>query len=74
MTLAEIKSSDKEFLNSEDVAECIGCMPYSITAQAKENPARLGFAVNVIGARVRIPRRAFLHWIQYGNAPVIAKD
>ena len=74
MTITEMQASEKEFLTPEEVAGGIGCLAYSITSQAKDNPARLGFAVNVIGTRVRIPRRAFLHWMQYGNAPVMLKD
>ena len=74
MTLQEMRDSTKEFLTPEEVAGCIGCMPYSITSQAKEDATRLGFAVTVIGTRVRIPRRAFLHWVRFGNAPVFAES
>lgn len=74
MTLQEMRESTKEFLTPEDVAGFIGCMAYSITAQAKDDPMCLGFAVSVIGTRVRIPRRAFLHWLRFGNAPVFAES
>lgn len=73
MTLHEIESSDKDFLTPEDVREVLGCMPYTINLAAKEAPEKLGFAVSVMGTRVRIPRKAFLHWMNYGNAPVNGK-
>lgn len=71
MKYEEILTSEKDFLIPKDVAEVLGCKPYSINTQAKENPAKLGFPVTVMGANVRIPRLGFIRWMQYGNAPVI---
>ena len=71
MKYEEILTSDKDFLIPKDVAEVLGCDQYKINIQAKENPAKLGFPVCMIGARVRIPRLGFIRWMQYGNAPVI---
>ncbi len=71
MTMQEILRSDKDFLTPEDVREVLGCMPYSINVQAKEDPAKLGFPVIVIGTRVKIPRLGFIHFMTYGNAPVV---
>ena len=70
MTLQQIRESEKTFLAPSDVAEVLGCMPYSINLQVKEDPSKLGFATTLIGTRVRIPRAAFLHWLQYGNSPI----
>lgn len=70
MTLSEIMASDKDFLIPSDVAKVLRCDQYSINLQAKSDPARLGFPVCMMGSTVRIPRLAFLHWMQYGNAPV----
>ena len=66
MTYEEMLKSDKAFLLTEDVAELLGCKPYSINAQAQQDPAKLGFPVCVTGSRVRIPRLGFLHWMTYG--------
>ena len=57
MTLAEIRRSDLDFLYPKDVCEVLQCHPYSINVQAKEDPAKLGFPVTIIGTRVRIPFR-----------------
>lgn len=70
MTFQEIQASDKDFLTPEDVREVVGCMPYSINIQAKEDASKLGFPVSQIGTRVKIPRLAFIHWMLYGNAPI----
>lgn len=65
MTITEMQNSTKEFLNPEDIAEVLGCHPYSINRQAKSDNTKLGFTVSLIGTRVRIPRRAFLKWMGY---------
>lgn len=70
MTLHEMEESAKHFLTPEEVSEVLGCKPYTINCQAKADPSKLGFAVCLMGASVRIPRQAFLHWLRYGNAAV----
>lgn len=67
MTLSELQASTKDFLIPEDVADLIGCKPYSINVQAKADPSKLGFPVSLIGTRVKIPRLGFLYWMQYGT-------
>ena len=66
--LARIAASSKEMLSPADVAPVLGCHPYAINVAAKEDPARLGFPVCLIGNRVKIPRRAFLRWVGYEEA------
>lgn len=67
MTLQEIRESEKDFLVPEEVAPVLGCKPYTINLQAKEDPGKLGFPVAVLGTRVKIPRQGFLYWMTYGN-------
>lgn len=74
MTRSEIEASDLEFLTPEQAAEVIGCKPYAINVQAKEDPRRLGFPVCMIGTRVRIPRRAFLRWLDGGSPRAMSDD
>ena len=64
MTLDDIRSNPKEFLTPREGAPIIGCTPYTINIWAKQCPERLGFPVNIMGTRVRIPKRAFLRWIE----------
>ena len=70
MTFQQIRESDKNFLVPEDVAEVLGCKAYSINCQAKADPGKLGFPVCLMGSHVRIPRLAFIYWMQYGNAAI----
>lgn len=60
MTLEEMERCDREFLIPREVAEVLGCAPYSINIMAKQCPERLGFDVVMIGRRVKIPRRPFI--------------
>lgn len=74
MTRAEIEASALEFLTPEQASGLIGCNPYAINVQAKEDPAKLGFPVCVMGTRVRIPRRAFLRWLDGGTARAMTDE
>lgn len=56
-------ATGKAMLTPAEVAPVLGCHPYAINVQARENPAALGFPVCVIGRRVKIPRVAFLNWM-----------
>lgn len=70
MTLEQIEASKSDVLTTADVAEVLGCTPYSINLQAQRAPDSLGFPVIVSGTRVRIPREGFLFFMRYGR-PVI---
>ena len=67
MTLEQIMQSQKEMLTPKDVAEVLGCDPYNINVQVKEDITNgvnsFGFSVSMIGTRVKIPRRAFLRFM-----------
>lgn len=64
MTLQQIIESTKETLSPSEVAEVIGCDPYNITLQVREDKANgvnsFPFPTIRIGTRTKIPRRAFL--------------
>lgn len=63
MTLEEIRSTSKDMLTPTDVAPVLRCSPYTVTIAARKSPERLGFPVNVMGSRVRIPRLPFLAFV-----------
>lgn len=63
MTLSEIKNLNKDFLNPADIATFIGCSPQVLRVIARTHPEKLGFPVCVIRTRVRIPRLAFIKWL-----------
>lgn len=64
MTLEEIRASTKEILTCADVAPILMANPATIHGQAVERPELLGFPVIVAGRRVKIPRRAFLKFME----------
>jgi hypothetical protein len=64
MTLDEIRNSTKEVLTPADIADVLNADPQDIRVQAKRNPERLGFNVAVIGSRVKVPRLAFIRWVE----------
>lgn len=55
-----IMASDAVFLTAAEVGEAAGWSPDLIRAQARSEPASLGFPVTVLGARTYIPRIPFL--------------
>lgn len=65
--MEKIKSSTADFLTAADVAPVIGAHPQNIRTQAQADPDKLGFPVSVIGNRVRIPRLAFIKWVEGGK-------
>lgn len=68
MTLADIQSINKDFLNADDIADYIGADAQDIRDQCKRDPSKLGFPVIVCGSRVKIPKAGFVHFIKYGRA------
>ena len=64
MTLDEIRNSTKEVLTPAEIAEVLGCDPQDVRVAARVHPERLGFNVAVIGTRVKVPRRAFIRWME----------
>ena len=64
MTLDEIRNSTKEVLTPADIADVLNADPQDIRLTAKRCPERLGFPVCVIGTRTKIPRRAFIRWME----------
>lgn len=64
MTMQEIRESDKPMLTPADVAPVLGCDPQDIRVAARQRPDLLGFHFAVIGTRVKIPRVAFIRWME----------
>lgn len=67
MTLDEIRNSDKVLLTPKDVATALGIDEQGLRVQAHDCPERLGFPVTICGRKgrsVRIPRLAFIRWIE----------
>lgn len=57
---ARVRSMDKDMLVPADVADILGIAAVSISAQARKDPAMIGFPVMVVGTRTYIPKHSFL--------------
>ena len=64
MTLDKIRSLDREYLVPAEIAPILGCDPQDIRVAARQRPEWLGFPVCIIGSRVKVPRRAFIAWME----------
>ena len=64
MTLDKIRSLDREYLVPSEIAPILGCDPQDIRVAARQRPEGLGFPVCIIGSRVKVPRRAFIAWME----------
>lgn len=64
MTLAEIKALDKDIITASQAAGPLGCDPQFIRSAAHKRPELLGFPVTVMGSRVKIPRLAFIRYME----------
>ena len=67
MKLQDIIAMDKDFLTPAEVAGVLSCTPQLIRSQAAKDPASLGFHFCKIGNRLKIPRLAFIDWMQKTN-------
>lgn len=64
MTLNDLRKSTKDVLTPSDVAPVLGCDPHYIRVAARQCPERLGFPVVLIGNRTKIPRIAFIKFME----------
>ena len=64
MTLDDLKSMKCATITPKDAASVIGCDAQYIRTAAHENPKRLGFNTIVYGSRTRIPRLAFIQFME----------
>lgn len=64
MTLEDVRTLKKDTLTPAIVADVLDCDPQYIRIAARQCPERLGFPVARIGNRVKIPRLAFIRWME----------
>ena len=64
MTLEELKELPKETITPQEAAAVMGCAPYYINKKGKNDPNGLGFPVYFSGNRRKIPKRAFIKFME----------
>ena len=62
-SIDKIRSTSEPVISPVLAAEALKCDPHYIRLAAREKPELLGFPVNVMGHRVRIPRIPFLKFL-----------
>lgn len=67
LTLDDIAAMTKIYLVPREVAQVIGCHPYTISVMARDpsTVGLLGFPVIRTGTRTKIPRERFLEFMGY---------
>ena len=66
MTLQDIKQMDKDVITPAEAAQVVGCDPQQLRLTAREKPQNLGFPVIIVKSRIKIPRVAFIRYME-GN-------
>lgn len=69
MTLEDLRKMDKETIVPSVAAQVLGCDPHWIRLTARMHPEWLGFPVVVYQSRTKIPRRAFIRFMEGGGHP-----
>lgn len=64
MTLESVKFMTAEVITPAVASELLGCDPQWLRIAARTRPDLLGFPVIVMGSRVKIPRRAFIRFLE----------
>lgn len=64
MTLEELEALPVSVLSCAQIAPILQANAYTIHETAMQRPYLLGFPVNIMGRRVRIPKQPFLEFIR----------
>ena len=64
MTLDDIRAMDKEIITPAIAAQVLNCDPQWIRVAAHQDKSMLGFPVTIIRSRVKIPRLAFIKYME----------
>lgn len=70
MTVNELKTMDCATITPDTAAKVLRCDPHYIRVAARKEPCLLGFPTVIIGNRVKIPRMAFIRFLEGGEAEV----
>ena len=63
-TLNDVKNMDRDFITPAVAAQVLGCDPNYIRVAARDCPETLGFPISRIGTLTKIPRIAFIRFME----------
>lgn len=64
MTLDDLRNMTQETITPAVAAQVLQCNPQWIRVAARNDKSRLGFPVVLLGSRVKIPRLAFIKFME----------
>ncbi len=67
MSLDELRATEEAFITPKVAAKFLGCSPQLIRQMAKDEPDKLSFPVQRVGNRTKIPKEAFIRFMEGGQ-------
>lgn len=64
MKLSDLKKMNTDVITPNVASKVLGCDPHWIRVAAHQDKSLLGFPVVLIGNRVKIPRKAFIRFME----------
>lgn len=64
MKLSDLKKMNTDVITPNAASKVLGCDPHWIRVAAHQDKSLLGFPVVLIGNRVKIPREAFIRFME----------
>lgn len=68
MTLDDVKRMNSDTITPAIAAQVLGCNPQWIRVAARQDKSLLGFPVVIVRSRTKIPRLAFIRFMEGGLA------
>lgn len=62
-TLQDLISYPKDFFTPQQVGDVLGCDPQALRIMARQRPELMRFEFQIVGNRVKFPKRPFLRYM-----------
>lgn len=62
-TLQDLINCPKDFFTPQQVGDVLGCDPQNLRIMARQRPELMRFEFQIVGNRVKFPKRPFLHYM-----------
>lgn len=62
-TLQDLISYPKDFFTPQQVGDVLGCDPQALRIIARQRPELMQFPFQIVGNRVKFPKRPFLRYM-----------
>lgn len=62
-TLQDLINCPRDFLTPQQVGDVLGCDPQNLRIMARQRPDLMRFEFQIVGNRVKFPKRQFLRYM-----------